>query len=94
MTSPIQAIDKGLPVHIDHLIDRWGGDKASKARLCQLGGRKGHLFKGSITHAQTVEAVTKNLDPESLPWFPTSQDRDFWVQMDSSTFVKTILTKP
>jgi hypothetical protein len=94
VTSPRQAIDQELPVHIDHLIDRWGGDNALKARLCQLGGRKGHLFKGSLTHAQNVETVTKGLDPEGLPWFPTSQDRDFWVQMDSSTFVKTILIKP
>lgn len=94
MISPLQGIEQGLPVHVDHLIDRWSGDKALKARLCQLGGRKGDLFKGSITHAQTVEAVTKDMDYEGLPWFPTSQDRDFWIQTDSSTFVKLILNKP
>ncbi|MBD2256633.1 hypothetical protein [Pseudanabaena sp. FACHB-2040] len=93
VVSPIQAIEEGLPVHIDHLIDRFNGDKVLKARLCQLGGRKGDLFKGSITHAQKVEAVTRELDPEGLPWFPTSPDRDFWVQTSSVVFVRKVLTK-
>jgi hypothetical protein len=93
VTSATAAIETGEPVHIDYLIERWGGDKCLKARLCQLGGRKGHLFNGSITHAQKVEEVTRELDPDNLSWFPISKDRDFWIQTDAVAFIKRILTQ-
>lgn len=90
-TSIATALKEHIPVHVDFLIERFGGDKCLKARLIQLGGRKGHLFEGSITHAKTVEAITRKLDPEGLAWFPVSPARDFWISADASDFVKRVL---
>ncbi|MEL7502824.1 MAG: hypothetical protein AAFN18_10185 [Cyanobacteria bacterium J06554_6] len=78
-TRPAQALETGEPVHVDHLIEHFGGDNALKARLCQLGGRGPELFEGSLTHARKAAAITSALDPAGQSWLPNSSDRVYWV---------------
>jgi predicted transcriptional regulator len=88
--SPVvsEALRQTLSIH--ELVERFGGDRALKARLCQLGGRNGNLFRGSMPDAQRVEKVTKELDPDGLPWMPVAEDRRSWIQMDAQTYCKAI----
>lgn len=90
-TTPKEAIEGTKPLHIDHLVNRFGGDRSLKARLCQLGGRKGDLFQGSLPHALKVAQVTSQLDPDGLSWFPTTPDRDFWVIQDAQSYARSRL---
>lgn len=93
LTAVEDAIKTGVPCHVDYLIEHWGGDHTLKARLCQLGGRGGHLFQGSLVHAQKVEAKTKELDPRGLAWFPLSPDRDYWIHLSGAAeYVRRIIS--
>ncbi len=87
------VISTGEEVHLEYLVARFGGDRVLKARLCQLGGRDGALFQGSITHARKVEEVTMRLDPEHKPWMPINPQRTRWAQMSAQAYVEAILTK-
>ena len=88
-STPVISAVGSIDLH--ELMERFGGDKALKARLCQLGGRDELLFKGDITKANKVASVTSQLDPDSLPWFPIAADRRNWVQISAVDFVRQII---
>jgi hypothetical protein len=92
-TTESSALENGIPLHIDNLIERFGYQRSLKARMMQLGGRDGKLFQGSLSHAQRVEEITSSLDPDSLPWMPVEANRAFWSQISAEEFCRQILTR-
>ena len=85
-TPPTRAKVTGDPVHIDHLIERFGSGSGLKARLCQTGGRDGLLFRGSIVHAERAYGVTQSMDPDGCGWLPVSSDRVWWRATDPVSY--------
>lgn len=76
--TPAGNLDTALPMHVDNLVVRFGGDRALKARLMQLGGRGRELWEGSLPHARRVAKLTSEKDPDGLSWFPVDETRAMW----------------
>lgn len=87
-----EAIAQGSPVHLDNLLDRLGKDRGLKARLCQLGGRDGRLFRGDLGAAMKVAEVTGKLDPDGLTWLPVDSQRVYWLVINPVDYARQILT--
>jgi hypothetical protein len=91
-STPVVPTVDAIPIYA--LVERLKGDRTVNARLCQVGGRDGKLFRGDLASAERVAAMTSLLDPEGLPWLPIAQDRRNWVQMSAEDFCRQILSKP
>ena len=93
--SPLPDLSVYRTIGLYDLVARFTSNGISEtglvARLCQLGGRKGDLFRGSLGHAQTVAKLTASLDPQGLSWLPTDAARRQWIQITAEDYARAIL---
>lgn len=82
--------ETGTITTIFDLVLRFGGDRTVKARLCQVGGRDGKLFRGDLASAERVAAMTSKLDPQGESWFPVAENRISWIQISAEDFCRKL----